>query len=86
MENTKEILKWIMKNNLKHDSKKWYVEKMFLHLRNDDMIKITNGEITMQEHWDKQKFSERFTNKELIKIYNNDMDDSLKQKWNSSKN
>ena len=40
MENTKEILKWIMKNNLKHDSKKWYVEKMFLHLRNDDMIKI----------------------------------------------
>ncbi len=86
MENTEKILNWIMENNLKHDSQNWYVEKMFLHLRNDDMIKITNGEITMDEHWDKQKHSEKFTTEELLKIYSNDMDDSLNQKWNSSKN
>ena len=86
MENTEKILKWIMKNNLKHDSKNWYVEKMLLHLRSDDLMKIMNGELTEKEHWAKQKYSERFTTKELLKIYNNDMGDSLKEKWNISKN
>ena len=86
MENTEKFLKWIMKNNLTHDTQKWYVKKDLLHLGFKDMVKITNGEITMDEHWDKQKFSERFTTKELIKIHNNEMDDTLKQKWNISKN
>ena len=86
MENTEKILNWIMENNLKHDSQNWYVEKMLLHLRNDDMIKIMNGEITEQEHWAKQKHSEKFTTEEVINIYNNDMNDSLTEKWNISKN
>lgn len=85
MENTEKFLKWIMKNNLTHDTKKWYVKKDLLRLGSKDMIKIMNGEITMQEHWDNQRFSERFTIKDLIKIYNNDMDDTLKEKWNTSK-
>lgn len=85
MQNTEKFLKWIMENNLTHDTQNWYVKKDLLHLRNDDMIKINNGEITMDEHWDKQKNSERFTIKELIKIYNNDTDETLKEKWNISK-